>query len=116
MKITKNQLKQIIKEELQAAYPIKEEYANRKAGTYEQHMMVPKDHPKYSAEHQEMWDNLGKALAMIENSKAGIEALGLGNAGNPSEGGPFEPYTFYSKSQIEALEKIIILFEYGEII
>ena len=115
MKITKNQLKQIIKEELQAAYPIKEEYANRKAGTYEQHMMVPKDHPKYSAEHQEMWDNLGKALAMIERSKAGIEALGLSNQDNPTEG-PFEPYTFYSKSQIEALEKIIILFENGEIV
>jgi len=115
MKITKNQLKQIIKEELQATYPIKEEYANRKAGTYEQHMMVSKDHPKYSEKYQTMWDNLGKALAMIESSKAGIEALGLSNQGNSSEG-PFEPYTFYSKSQIEALEKIIILFEYGEII
>jgi len=112
MKITKQQLKQIIKEELQAELS----EARRQYGTYEPHMMVPKDHPKYSAEHQEMWDNLGKALAMIENSKAGIEALGLGNAGNPSGGGPFEPYTFYSKSQIEALEKIIILFEYGEIV
>jgi len=111
MKITKQQLKQIIKEELLAELS----EGHRQPGTYEPHMMVPKDHPKYSAEHQEMWDNLGKALAMIENSKAGIEALGLSNQGNSSEG-PFEPYTFYSKSQIEALEKIIILFEYGEII
>ena len=111
MKISKDQLKQIIKEELLAELS----ESRRQPGTFEQHMMVPKDDPKYSAEHQEMWDNLGKALAMIERSKAGIEALGLSNQGNPSEG-PFEPYTFYSKSQIEALEKIIILFENGEIV
>ena len=110
MKITTSELKQIIKE------AINEEYANRKAGTFKQHMMLPKNDPKYSEKHQTMWDNLGKALAMIESSKMGLEALGLGNAGNPSEGGPFEAYTFYSKSQIEALEKIIILFEHGEII
>ena len=110
MKITKQQLKQIIKEELQAELS----EARRQPGTFEQHMIVGEGEPKSNAAYQELHDKIGKAAALLEQALPEFERIGPSTQ-RSQMGSESEPYALIP-GQLEALRKIVTLFDAGELV